>query len=636
MSSETQVSEVLLRWEELRGQGCSPSPEDLCRDCPEHLPEVRRQLAAIQAIYRVMDMGAADQLTPPPGPPVDGAGRETVTLPRALGAGAALGAGLPTPPESGAGPAPRAGPALGAGLPKEPPGWPEVPGYEILGELGRGGMGVVYQARQVVLDRLVALKVIRAAELPGARERARFRDEALAVARLQHPNIVQIHDAGEHGGRPYCVLEYLDGGSLARKIGGQSQPPREAARLVATLARAVAAAHEEGIIHRDLKPANVLLAADGTPKISDFGLAKRLEDSAGRTRTGAILGTPSYMAPEQAKGKTKEIGPAADIHALGVILYELLTGQTPFRGDSDLETLQQIVSQEPEPPSRRQEGIPGALEAICLRCLAKEPQDRYPSAQALAEDLGRFLAGEALPPPLPRPAPARARRWQWVAAAAGLLIAVGALAALVFSFHPDGGSPEPLKGWIDVQVYKSQRQREPLRLNDPEALPLRPGDMIAVQAELNRPAYLYVLWIDTRGRVRPVYPWKPGHWESRPEVERPVRRLRRPEALDMFYPMEKEPAGIETLVLLAREEPLPPEVDLQAEFGKLPRQRGRNLDTAVWFENGQIVRDEEERAPRFEPVRRGDPVLAAQQRVRALQRRLFAYSRAVSFATRGR
>jgi serine/threonine-protein kinase len=273
---------------------------------------------------------------------------------------------------------------------------PQVPGYELLRELGRGGMGVVYLARQVALKRVVALKMILVGAHAGPAEVARFRREAEAAARLQHPHIVQVHEIGVHEGLPYLSLEYVEGGSLAQKLAGTSLRPRESAWLVETLARAVQGAHQRGIVHRDLKPANVLLTGVGDPKITDFGLAKCLDDASGPTATKAILGTPSYMAPEQAGGQSRQVGPAADVYALGAILYELLTGRPPFKADTPLETLQQVQFREPVLPSRLKPKLPRDLVTICLKCLQKEPARRYGSAEELAEDLRRFRAGESI------------------------------------------------------------------------------------------------------------------------------------------------------------------------------------------------------------------------------------------------
>jgi hypothetical protein len=225
-------------------------------------------------------------------------------------------------------------------------------------------------------------------------ERARFRTEAEAVARLQHPGIVQIYEVGEQSGCPYLALEFVGGGSLAEQLDGKPMPTRRAAQLLLDLARAVQHAHEQGIVHRDLKPGNVLLMGTGSTKIADFGLAKLLGADQGHTHTGAVLGSPSYMAPEQAAGQVRLIGPATDIYALGAILYELLTGRPPFVGASILETLEQVREHDPAPPQALQPRVPDDLAAICLKCLEKVPADRYPSAAALADDLDRFLRGE--------------------------------------------------------------------------------------------------------------------------------------------------------------------------------------------------------------------------------------------------
>jgi WD40 repeat protein/serine/threonine protein kinase len=331
-----------------------------------------------------------------------------------------------------------------------------VPGYEIEGELGRGGMGVVYRARQISLNRTVALKMLLHAGHASPEEQQRFRTEAEAVACLRHPHIVQIYEVGEHQGLPYFSLEFCEGGSLAARLQGTPLPPVAAAELVATLARAMHAAHQRGIIHRDLKPGNVLLQRKATtdstddtdkkkivpsssvssvasvssvvdlvPKITDFGLAKRL-DQPGQTRSGAVLGTPSYMAPEQAAGK-KEVGPAADIYALGAILYECLTGRPPFKTAAPLDTLMQVLSDEPVPPSRLSGKVSRDLETICLKCLQKEPPKRYDSAADLAADLERFLDGR---PIRARPLGPAGRAWRWCRRNPGV---AGALAALLVS-----------------------------------------------------------------------------------------------------------------------------------------------------------------------------------------------------------
>lgn len=347
MSSASQtddILELLVEWEEQRQAGRSVSPEELCPNDPPLQAELRKRIERRQQLLGVFEM-----------------------------------------PTLGADEVPAASPPL-----------PHVAGYEILALLGRGGMGVVYKARQLGLNRVVALKMVLAGANASPQDLARFRAEAEAVAQLAHLNIVQIYEIGEQNGCPYLALEYVGGGSLAQHLDGTPVAPRQAAELIVALARAVHHAHEKGIVHRDLKPANVLLLADGTPKIADFGLAKRSDSNYAHTQTGAILGSPSYMAPEQAAGAAEKIGPATDVYSLGTILYELLTGRPPFKGATLLETLDQVREHDPVPPRFLLPKTPRDLETICLKCLEKSPQRRYASAAALAADLQAYLTGEPI------------------------------------------------------------------------------------------------------------------------------------------------------------------------------------------------------------------------------------------------
>lgn len=348
--------------------------------------------------------------------------------------------------------------------------FPTIEGFEIEGILGKGGMGVVYRARQMSLKRLVALKMILTGGHADAEDLARFRAEAESVARLQHPNIVQIHAVGESEGRPYFALEFVEGGSLDRTLKGQPQDPAKAAALMETLARAVHAAHQRGIVHRDLKPANVLLAADGTPKIGDFGLAKQLDTDSGQTHSGAVMGTPSYMSPEQAAGRTREVGPAADVYALGAIFYELLTGRPPFRGASVLDTLEQVKGHEPIAPGRLQPRLPRDLETICLKCLQKEPAKRYASAEALADDLRRFGNHE---PIRARPPSVMYLAWQFTrrhkalvggAVAVFLALLLGLLGTSVGMFRA-----RTAEGQANVNLKRATTAESDLRLELAEA-----------------------------------------------------------------------------------------------------------------------------------------------------------------------
>jgi serine/threonine-protein kinase len=421
MSTDPRVSELLLRWEELCEEGCPVSLEALCRDSPHLLEEVRRGARKLQAINPLLQI-VSDQ-TIQDGPATFAPSDRTQTP---------AVSELREPSQ-------------------EPLSLPAVAGYEVLGELGRGGMGIVYLARQPGLGRLVALKMLLSGAYTTEAQRRRFRAEAEAAARLQHPNVVQVFEVGEHDGHPFFALEYVQGCNLAEALAGAPAPPRAAAELLAAVADAVHAAHERGIIHRDLKPNNILLAHPGppagdgkagpswltasggglqaVPKVTDFGLAKDLEEARGLTETGAVLGTPTYMAPEQAEGRNREVGPPADIYALGAALYETLTGRPPLLGATALETLQRVLTEEPLPPRRLNPAVPRDLETICLKCLAKEPHKRYASAGELAADLRRFLAGEPIRARRTRPWE-RALKWARRRPAAAVLLVLGVLAAV--------------------------------------------------------------------------------------------------------------------------------------------------------------------------------------------------------------
>jgi len=267
--------------------------------------------------------------------------------------------------------------------------------YELLGEIGRGGMGVIYKARQLDLDRTVAIKMILASNLASRAQVERFAAEARAMARLHHPNIVRVHETGAHQGQHYFVMEYITGQSLGELVRAGPLASEHAARLVALIARAVQHLHEQGIVHRDLKPSNILLDEQGQPYVTDFGLVK-LVGASNVTTTGAIVGTPAYMAPEQAIGRHENVGPWSDVYALGAILYELLTGRPPFQGETALDTLVQVIEGEPTRPRLLNPGLGRPLETICLKCLEKDPAERYASAAALAQDLERLLEGDAV------------------------------------------------------------------------------------------------------------------------------------------------------------------------------------------------------------------------------------------------
>jgi hypothetical protein len=396
-------------------RGESPSAEDYLRRFPAWADALMRQFAVDEALRP------------------DAASTVKASDPGAVAAGelsAAGGTSTPAPPRS-------------------------IDGYEILDELGRGGMGIVFKALERRLNRAVAIKTVSEATFTAPAHLRRFLSEAEVIARLKHPNIIPIYAVGEENGRPYFALELAEGGNLAERLAKGPIAALEAAELVAALARAVSTAHAAGIIHRDLKPSNVLLSSDGTPKIGDFGLAKLLGDDSARTISGEVLGTPSYMAPEQAEGRSRDVGPAADIYALGAILYHALTGRPPFLGASAIETMKLAITTEAVPPRRQRPEIPRDLETITLKCLEKDPRGRYAEAAALADDLRRFLEGR---PIAARPVGPFGRFWRWRRRNPALATTAAAL-FLTFTF----GSPVLLGLWLraraDRALAESNRAR---------------------------------------------------------------------------------------------------------------------------------------------------------------------------------
>jgi serine/threonine-protein kinase len=450
MSVETRVGQLL---NEIFESG--RTPEEVCADCPELLPEVRKRSQQMRLLK------------------------------------AELSAMFPTPlPERDADTPAPLNPAAEL---------PNIPGYQVEAVVGRGGMGIVYKAQHLRLNRPVALKMLLAGAYAGLQERERFIREAESVASLRHANLVQVYDVGEHDGRPYFTMEYVEGGSLAQKLLGTPQPIRQAAALVATLAEAVEVAHQGGIIHRDLKPGNILLQSksqirnpnspkethqvsdfefrisDFDPKVADFGLARHFEGESVLTLSGTRVGTPSYMAPEQAMGKTHGIGPAADIYSLGAVLYELITGRPPFKGETPTETQLQVIHHDPVSPSRLNPRVPRDLETICLKCLQKDPARRYATAAALADDLRRFGEGR---PIQARPVGWVERSWRWSRrnpTAAALL-----LTALAFVGLASGGAvwfvqqrdrhDAELRRDIDTAVTQAERLRLGFRFDDARQL----------------------------------------------------------------------------------------------------------------------------------------------------------------------
>lgn len=504
--------------------------------------------------------------------------------------------------------------------PMEP--WPTlaetvISGFKIVGEVGSGAMGVVYRAWDLKLNRFVALKLILDNDRVSAEQMRRFLAEGQAMARLHHPHIVQIYTCGEHEGTPYLAMELVDGPSLAQRLDRRPQSPGAAARLVYLLARAAHVAHQKGIVHRDLKPANVLLAPDsdepalnssyGWPKIADFGLARvRAAEETPRcagTFPGLIMGTAPYMAPEQARGNVEAIGPATDVYALGAILYELLTGRPPFQGATPIDALAMVLSSEPIPPSRLAREVPPDLEAICLKCLEKNPADRPTSAAVLAEDLQQFLnnpgrirssvkmlADSDLASQVDR-GRSGTRSWMWKGVAA---LALAMAVAIPMGLHfidwkqppppkDDGTSkPQPPLSIVALRISHYRGEKPLGRLGLAGPFP-RFGDDVRVHAKLSDPAHAYLLAFTADGKEELCFP------AGETVKPQPASTVAYPPGPAEYFDLTQG-EGWQAFVLLASRSPLPPYREWRDGRGQPPWSKAKPGESAWGFDGKNFER----------------------------------------------
>ena len=500
--------------------------------------------------------------------------------------------------------------------------------YRIERLLNHGGMGEVYVAEDTSMQRRVAVKVLPAHRVGDVAAWQRFQREVLALGRTSpHPNVATAFQAGEHEGRPYLVMELIPGMDLKQYV--QQEGPLPIARacdLIRQAALGLRHLHVHGIVHRDVKPSNFQLTPEGTVKILDLGLARHTSPQDGGTDdsltpSGAVLGTPGYLPPEQA-WHPRDADVRSDLYSLGCTFYCLLTGGTPER-------------EEPPPVRQRRPEVPKRLAGVVQRLMARDPADRYSSVDVFLRALDAATRSWW------------GTRWALISAAALVLLsAVGVgygLRPQPVPQQPVAQPPsvpqqplvQPFKGWIDIQVTETGNpQRQALRLWEPDARPLKVGDKVRVDAEVNRPAFLYVLWIDTTGKVWPVFPWTEGEWAER-EPEEPIQKLSLPRNTP-DWENKPGPPGMETLVLLVRTTPLPKEEDLKTRLADLGPQKWLDPLAVVWFENGAVVTGEAQRAPNLKQVQgASNPALRTQQLLQDRLQGLFEYTRAVSFGNQG-
>ncbi len=503
--------------------------------------------------------------------------------------------------------------------------------YEVRKTLGCGAFAVVYLAWDSQLEREVAVKVPHRFLLSDEKARQRFLDEARIVARLRHPRIVALYDVAElpNEGPIYLVMQYVAGDSLRKRLAAEPVAPPQACQIAAEVADAMAAAHRAGVFHRDLKPSNIVLDENGQPHVCDFGLALHVDQQ--RERQGEYAGTLAYMAPEQMRGEMHQLDGRADIWALGVIHYEMLTGKVPFEGRDRQELFDEILHRDPRPPRQLVSGIPLGQERVCLRCLAKQPSQRYATAGDVAREL-RMLGHD--------------RRPVWPRLLLAAMVLASIIAAITL-WRPARNDYRvlrvPLEATLELLVWDVERpDRQGVRLVEANTLPLRHGDQVRINVQLNQPAYVYLLWLDAQGAIWPVYPWEQNLWGRRPADELPRLSLTLPERQGDGWPMEVKQDGCESLLLLARRSPLPNEVDLQQLLANVPCSSRVTATTAMWFQNGQLLPTNRQlscaaqRPPDFDhPLHIQDPLLDLQRRTAEILSAHFDLIRAVSFPVKG-
>jgi serine/threonine protein kinase len=570
------LDELLSAYFVARAAGKDAALEELCKNHLELLPEVRRRIAAVDAVAK---------LTPDTG--VSG---DTTGYPSSSPAGAHA---FPT----------------------------RLGGYEVLKVLGEGGMGAVLLADDPALKRQVAIKVLQNHVTTDPVARDRFLREAHLAAKVSHDNVVAIFHIGEDAGVPYLVMPLLEGESLALRLcRDEALTPSEVCRIGRETAAGLAAAHAKGLVHRDIKPGNLWLEAPtGRVKVLDFGLARVADGKDGLTRTGAVLGTPGYMAPEQIDGK--DVDARCDLFALGVVLYECATGTRPFRGGSLTAVLRAIAEHKPPPAHEVNPKVSPALSGLIMRLLAKVPDERPAAAVAVATELAAIeeqLKDAIEPAAVHRQAQSRFMRSRWLLG--GVALVVLAAGVWLLSRHRDNpdtagtAHPElitaqtrttqptpvvaPLHGSVDLLVYRVDQTGSDVLvpLSDPLAMPLRKGDHFKIVTEVNRPAFLYVFWVDENGVGVPVYPWTPGEWGTRPANEQPVPNLDITGPNGVGFRVTGDANGMETILMLARSTRLEAsEQEIRNWFLELKPLPFRGEQARVWFENFDVLQSDKKR-----------------------------------------